>query len=163
LAAAKEIYLQLSDSEKSEEAGSMLAAWTDIDEHFVIALDQEEARGLVAGYADSVPLSADVASEIDADLEYYAVSLDAERGSVPVRHTDQGFVLLFTNPSESYLQRISRSITRTFPAGLMSEVGVIVANAAYAGDTIVRHPDLDQDILLTSVFTNSHYHGSVVW
>jgi hypothetical protein len=165
LAGARDMYTQFAEPEKVTEAETLIAAWTDIEEHFLISLPQAEAQDLVTGYADSIALDSAVAGEIAEDLEYYAISLDQSGDQVPVMHTDHGFVMLFTDPSETYLQRIARSITRTFPAGLFSDVGVMVANPAFAGDIMVTNP-LDQGspaVKLTDIFTNSHYHGTVVW
>lgn len=163
LTGAKSLYEQFDNLEKVAEAQTLELAWTNIEDHFLITLPQAEAQSRVSTYADSISVDNTVASEIDADLEYYAISLETDGDQVPVMHTDHGFVMLFTDPSDIYLQRISSTITRTFPAGLMSDVGIMVANPALAGDTLVHNPKTNVDVKVTDLFTNSHYHGTVVW
>ncbi len=156
----------------------LIAAWADVDELFRIELGFDTAQGLVQGYAGSIDLtdvSDELASEGEAGSEvfnYYAVSLQQDGAPVPVMHTDHGFTMLFIDPSEEYLSRVAQTITKTFPAGLMSEVGVMVANPAYAtADFEVDVPEpcrgafdgRPESIGLQSIFTNADYHGAVVW
>jgi len=86
----------------------------------------------------------------DAPLEFHALSLDEEGKPIPIMHSDEGFRLLLTEPPSDELGRCL-SIMRGFPAGLMTEVGLLVANPVVAG------ADLRRD------FTRSAYHGTVVW
>lgn len=163
LEAAGALYTALGEAEKATEAQGLHTAWTGTDAHFLISVPEADAKTRVTSYADAVSLDNGVADEIQGDLEYYAISLNEQGNAVPIMHTDHGFVMLFTNPSDEYLRRISRSITRTFPAGLFSDVGVMVANPALAGDQEVTNPDSDEAVAVADIFTNSHYHGSVVW
>lgn len=64
-----------------------------------------------------------------------------------------GFAFLFTNPPDAFLQEAAGRILRPFPAGLRTDVGVVVANTAL--DTL--------DSPLQATFTRGDYHGTVIW
>ena len=66
-------------------------------------------------------------------------------------NTDEGFALLFGDPPAADLDAYVGAIMRPFPAGLLTDVGVLVANAAYGNAN------------LRQMFTKNHYHGAVVW
>jgi len=51
-----------------------------------------------------------------------------------------------------YLNSTAVSIMRPFPAGLITPVGLVVANPAISGNAILHRN-----------FSNPAYHGSVVW
>ena len=70
---------------------------------------------------------------------------------IPILHSDEGFRLLLTEPAPDELTRCVAAIMRPFPAGLMTDVGLLVANPALAS------ADLRRD------FTRFAYHGTVVW
>jgi hypothetical protein len=120
---------------------------------FDVALPAEAARTLVSAYAQSVGVPAQNAlSSIDADgLKFSAISLNQDGSKVPIIHTDEGFALLFTNPPPDRLERAIEAMMRPFPAGLLTDVGVVVANPALA------------DARLQSRFSRNAYHGTVVW
>ena len=75
----------------------------------------------------------------------------ADGAPVPVLHSDEGFVLAFADPPESVVAAAVDAMLRPFPAGLLTPVGLVVANPAYAP------PALQED------FSNRRYHGAVVW
>src|SRR5439155_8466583 len=81
-----------------------------------------------------------------------ALSLDANGAPVPIQHSDDGFVLMFGEPTQEQLVSATSRILMPFPAGLRTPVGVVVANPAYATDPALR-----------GIFTRDHYHGTVVW
>jgi glycogen debranching enzyme len=84
-------------------------------------------------------------------LSFYAVSLDEQGNPIPIMNSDGGFALLFGTPSEDTLQRIVSAAVQPFPAGLVTDAGLLIANPAYANSS------------LWSRFTNAAYHGTVVW
>lgn len=82
---------------------------------------------------------------------------------IPILHTDTAFHLFLLNltnmSSPAYQASFARlinstaqSILRPFPAGLLTPSGLVVAN-----------PALSNDSTLIANFTNSAYHGTVVW
>ncbi|GAA3722328.1 lipoprotein [Sphingomonas cynarae] len=120
---------------------------------FALTLPNTRARAAVADYARAVGVSdaPALAALGDAPLAFNALSLDARGRPVPVIHSDDGFALLFTDPDPAALDRSVAAIARPFPAGLMTDVGLLVANPAYApAETRAR-------------FGANAYHGTVVW
>lgn len=123
---------------------------------FIVKISAEQARTQVAAYAASVgvdanaPLSA-IEKSASSALEFNALALDAAGKPIPVMHSDDGFALLFTSPSAEQLERSLAAIMRPFPAGLLTPIGLLVANPAFANrETQAR-------------FGNDAYHGTVVW
>jgi hypothetical protein len=67
-------------------------------------------------------------------------------------HSDDGFALLFDNPDPVELDRIAKTLSRPFPLGLMTPVGMVIANPAFVTDDRVR-----------KMFVRDAYHGAVIW
>jgi hypothetical protein len=175
LEAAVGLYTRFGDTANVTEAQRVFAAWRGIEELFTIDGTVAGAMANVTSYATEVKVT-NTASQIqntDSGTKYvsYGISLDKTGAPLPVMHTDHGFVMEFTKPSDLYLVRVARAISADFPAGLMSKVGVMVANPAIAPATFtvtdpkdLRNPNDDvPNVPIRSIFTNSHYHGSVVW
>ncbi|HSJ65804.1 MAG TPA: hypothetical protein VK922_18110 [Gemmatimonadaceae bacterium] len=146
-----------------------------MDELFRIEETLATVQANVTSYASAVKVTdtsaQHQATEPGNGYSSYAISLDGTGAALPVMHTDHGFVMEFTQPSDAYLVRVARTITADFPAGLMSTVGVMVANPAIAAADFtvtdprdLRNPDDDvPNVKVRDIFTNSHYHGAVVW
>ncbi|KAK6085133.1 hypothetical protein SCUP515_00951 [Seiridium cupressi] len=112
----------------------------------------DEPNDTITFYAMALNGSDSVAD----DLEAYAAP-------IPILHSDNGFHLfllkLSGDSSPDYAQAYTRflnstaqSILRDFPAGLLTPSGLVVANPALSGsDTLIAN------------FTNSAYHGTVIW
>jgi hypothetical protein len=173
LEAAQALYGELESLDNAADAGTLLEAWRDTDELFLISEPVAEVKANVTAYAGTTMVkdtSAQIQPELDNNYRYYGIALDGSGNPLPVMHTDHGFVMEFTSPDDDYLKRVARTISNDFPAGLMSSVGVMVANPALAAaDFMVtdpkdlKKPDDDVQVTLQSKFTNSHYHGAVVW
>ncbi len=136
------------------EAESLAQSWRqNAPAMFRVSTPSNEARTAVAAYARSlgVPAEPALTSLGQTDLQYHAIALDAKGAPVPIIHSDEGFALLFTDPAPADLDVIVTSVMRPFPAGLMTEIGMVVANAALADDA------------LKADFTPAKYHGAVVW
>ncbi|QNK03642.1 hypothetical protein H8F01_02135 [Dyella telluris] len=120
---------------------------------FSVQLNNEQAAQQVRDYATQIGVSDASALKAlgDSALEFPAISLDAQGHPIPVLHSDEGFRLLFGRPDAAVLDRRVSSLMRPFPAGLMTDVGMVVANPAYAGKDVWPR------------FGNSAYHGTVVW
>lgn len=123
---------------------------------FIVKLSAEQARDRVTAYASSVgvdakePLAA-LQKSSGNSLVFNALALDAAGKPIPIMHSDDGFALLFTAPTPEQLERSVSAIMRPFPAGLLTPVGLLVANPAFADrDTQAR-------------FGKDAYHGTVVW
>jgi hypothetical protein len=173
--AAGVLYTRFTDTANAAEAQRILAAWQNIEDLFRI----EDAVGTiklnVANYAAAMKIT-DTSEQLTATdpgnrYSTYGISLDRTGLAMPIMHTDHGFVMEFAKPSNEYLARVASTLTKGFPAGLMSPVGVMVANPAVAPtDFTVTDPknlkdpnDDVPDVNIRSIFTNSHYHGTVVW
>jgi len=175
LEAAVGLYTRFGDTTNATEAQRVFGAWRGIEELFAIDGTVAGAVANVTSYAAEVKVtntaSQIVATEAGNGYVSYGISLDKAGLPLPVMHTDHGFVMEFAKPSDTYLVRVARTISADFPAGLMSKVGVMVANPAIAPATFtvtdpkdLRKPEDDvPNVKLRSIFTNSHYHGSVVW
>jgi hypothetical protein len=174
LECARALYTLFENTAKADEAGAMLAEWQGVEELFLVEESLATAQADVTSYAQAVGVtdtSSQLAGEPGNNYAFYGISLDAAGKPMPVMHTDHGFVMEFINPSDEYLVRVANTISKDYPAGLMSSVGVMVANPAFAADTFtvtdpknLKDPADDvQDVKVRDIFTNSHYHGSVVW
>jgi hypothetical protein len=127
-------------------------AWKDTARFFQVTVPLDTARQQVAAYAAAEGLDGSAAlASITGPVRYDGVALDAGGKPVPVMHSDSGFVLLFGNPAPDYLDAVAAQIVRPFPAGLRTDVGLVVANPAYAPDAV------------KTMFTRKDYHGTVVW
>ena len=99
------------------------------------------------------------ASIVDDNVAFHAISLDGYDNlkQVQVMNTDDCFRLFLVNSTNqsqltSFLNQSANNVMRTFPAGLSTPVGLLVANPAYGGDPVYA-----------ANWTTSAYHGTVVW
>ena len=142
-----------ADAEKAAEARRLAEAWANAGAHFGVELPAAEARARVAAYATEIGVPSEEAlAAITGPVAFDALALDANSQPMPVMNSDGGFVLLFRAPQPELLERIAANVERPFPAGLLTPVGMVVANPAYATDRELR-----------GTFTTRHYHGTVVW
>ena len=96
---------------------------------------------------------------IDSDVHFNAIALDGNNNlsQVQVMHTDTCFRLFLLNTTNqpqltSFLNNTATNVQRTFPAGLLTDVGMLVANPAFGEQAVYAEN-----------FTTSAYHGTVVW
>ena len=147
-------YLTPDDRKALADAGRMARVWRDqAPSRFRVTMPADRARSAIKGYAATLGIPAEpaLATLGRTPLVYHAIALDALGKPVPILHSDEGFALLFTRPAPADLDVMVQSIMRPFPAGLMTDIGLVVANAALAS------PKLQAD------FTPAKYHGAVVW
>ncbi len=137
------------------------------------ALAALNAEGLLQPYEHAVPVSltqvADCASLWEEHaprlfdcrvpsphnpgevVSFAALSLDDAGQPLPVMHSDFAFALLFGAPAPERIEQELGSTGQRFPAGLMTDVGMLVANGSYGDDA------------LRTMFGADRYHGAVVW
>lgn len=140
-------------SKKAEEADELASVWHGARKLFLVDLPAAEAKQRVSRYAQAVGLPPDLGTEaLKQDVAFDALALSADGRPLPVMHTDEGFGLLFGRPPPEALDRVATQLFRPFPAGLRTDIGVVVANPAYVEEQKEQ-----------SLFTRSHYHGTVVW
>jgi hypothetical protein len=144
-----------TDTSRATTLNAMAATWEQrAPPFFEIQVPEATAKSRVSEYATSKGLDPAAAmASITGPITYRAVSLDANGDPVPVMNTDDGFVMLFNKPSDAFLQEAAGRIIRPFPAGLRTEVGLVVANTAY--DVFNSN--------LQKTFTRGDYHGTVIW
>ncbi|ETN36530.1 uncharacterized protein HMPREF1541_08808 [Cyphellophora europaea CBS 101466] len=172
--AALRALAQLARVEGVFPAGSFSAAdlnaraqvWEDSTlQFFQFSIPADEARDRLDTFVSSVdyysgPTHADTLPPSGENLTSYALALDSSYNnlsSIPVLHSDTSFRLFFVNGTNqtqltTFLNATASDINRPFPAGLSTGVGMVVANPALSGSDV-----------LTANFTNSAYHGTVVW
>lgn len=147
-------FLTATDRRRLTQAGAMARHWRSrVPGLFRVSTPAAQAIPAIRRYAKSlgVPAEPAVAALGNAPLAYHAIALDAAGKPVPVIHSDEGFALLFASPAPQDIDLILASIMRPFPAGLMTDIGLLVANAAQA------------DAGVQAIFTPAKYHGAVVW
>ncbi|KAF1712570.1 hypothetical protein CSC70_03425 [Pseudoxanthomonas kalamensis DSM 18571] len=120
---------------------------------FRVKLDAGAANAAVRAYANGqgIDPTAALDSLPSEGLKFDALALDAQGKPIPVLHSDYGFALLFGNPDPGTLERMVDDMMRPFPAGLMTDVGMLVANPAYADPGVAK------------LLGRTAYHGTVVW
>lgn len=111
------------------------------------------SRAAIARYARALSIDPGpaLASLPRTGLRFDALALDASGRPIPVLHSDGGFALLFQAPEAPVLDVMVESMLRPFPAGLLTDAGLVVANPAYA------------DVQTATKFGRNAYHGTVVW
>jgi glycogen debranching enzyme len=147
-------YTTPQDRALFDEAAGFAAVWrAHAPEAFEVRLDNADARRKVAAYAAQLHINPRPALQSlgDAPVEFPALSLTADGQPVPVVNSDGGFALLFAKPSPPALDAIVSAMMRPFPAGLLTDVGVVVADPVFASAD------------LKARLSPNAYHGSVVW
>jgi len=120
---------------------------------FDVSVSNAAAQKDIRNYAAAlnVPDAHALRSVGDAPVSFHALSLTADAKVIPILHSDEGFAMLFGKPTAATLDRDVAALMRPFPAGLLTPVGVVVANPVYAT------PDIQARL------TRSAYHGTVIW
>jgi len=147
-------YLTSTDAELFGRAAQMAKVWSaKAPPLFDVSIAQPVAVRAIETYAQAQHIDAQpaVASVVPSGLQFHALALDGGGTPLPVMHSDEGFALLFAKPDSVALDRAVTSSLRPFPAGLMTGVGMVVANPAFSPAT------------LQSGFSRNAYHGTVVW
>ncbi|OQW43580.1 MAG: hypothetical protein A4S12_04180 [Proteobacteria bacterium SG_bin5] len=147
-------YLTPDDRAALAEAEALAAKWrAAAPPLFAQSVPAAQAAPAIRRYAESlgVPAAPALAALGRAPLDYHAIALNADGTPVPILHSDEGFALLFGEPSAGDLDRYLGALLRPFPAGLLTDIGLLVANPALAT------PELQ------AKFTPAAYHGAVVW
>ncbi len=149
-------YLGPDDRRLLTRAAAMARSWEErAPALFNVELPNARARELVAAYGGNlgVPVAAAQASlgTGTAPVRFHALALHADGTPIPIIHSDEGFALLFGKLSLPALDLATTAIMRPFPAGLLTDVGLLVANPVFAApDVQVR-------------FSRNAYHGTVIW
>lgn len=136
---------------------------------FQVTVPQSDAISLVDSYTTTTNASfPSNTAAITSDITYYGVALDGAASApqanssssssvVPIMNTDdcfRHFLLNTTNQRQlsAFLSQTADHILAPFPVGLASDVGLFVANPAYAANADFANG-----------FSRTAYHGTVVW
>ncbi|MEJ0085651.1 MAG: hypothetical protein WDO72_08215 [Pseudomonadota bacterium] len=147
-------YLDAAQRRSLAQAGERARLWTaNAPRLFAVDIPAAQARAAIGAYAQEIGVDSGRATRSlgNASLSFHALSLGAQGDPVPVLNSDEGFRLLLTDPSPEELSRCVTAIMRPFPAGLLSDAGLLVANPALASADLRRE------------FSRFAYHGTVVW
>jgi len=141
------------DRDAAQRARSQADIWDGAADRFLVSVSARDARERIRERCVEAGLSPKLALKaVRGPVSFPALALDGAGDPLPVMHSDDGFDLLFGDPPEERLKGAAERILRPFPAGLRTDVGIVVANASYAEDPELR-----------ALFTPDHYHGEVVW
>jgi hypothetical protein len=146
-------YLDSKSRQTLAHARDRARVWTaHAPSLFAVTVPAARARADISAYASAIGVDSERALRtLDAGpLAFHALSLDEKGRPIPILHSDEGFRLLFTEPPVGELASIL-AIMRPFPAGLLTDAGLLVANPALANAEVRRE------------FTRYAYHGTVVW
>jgi len=147
-------YLAGDDRAMLASASATAQVWRRrVPDLFRVTIPAADAAARVRGYAQGlgIPAAPALAALGGKPLVFHAIALAADGKPVPIVHSDEGFALLFATPSAADLDTYVDAAMRPFPAGLMTDIGLLVANAAQA------------DAATQARFTPAAYHGAVVW
>ncbi|KAI1464843.1 carbohydrate-binding module family 52 protein [Daldinia caldariorum] len=126
---------------------------------FQVNITAERARGLVESYVEEANFPGKVnSSDLSSPVVFHGLALAGDGQSIiQVMNTDDCFRLFLLNSTNevqvsAFLSQVADNILHQFPLGLSTTVGLVVANPAYSdGSVNVKE------------FTESSYHGTVVW
>jgi len=147
-------YVKLHDPALFARAAELASVWrAKAPPLFDVILTNQAAAAAVFSYATAEKIAAlpAIAALGPDALRFHALALDAAGAPIPVLHSDEGFALLFSDLDAASVDRAVATLMRPFPAGLMTEVGLLVADPAFAA------PVLQQQL------NRNAYHGTVVW
>jgi hypothetical protein len=147
-------YLDAADRALFSHAEAMAGIWRGkAAPLFDVSVPNATAQHDIGDYAASlkIPDGDALRSVGDSAVSFPALALTADGKTIPVIHSDIGFDLLFGRPTATALDQGVTALMRPFPAGLLTPVGVVVANPVYAATAVKGR------------LTRSAYHGTVVW
>ncbi len=126
-------------------ASSYAKTWEDNTlSFFAVSVPAQEAESRLQAYISRSSFPGPSQSQsVDSDVKFYALGLEGNNNlsKVEVMNTDDCFRLFLlntTNQSQlsAFLNQTANNIRRTFPAGLMTSVGMLVANPAFGPDPV---------------------------
>jgi hypothetical protein len=147
-------YESAADAALFAHASQMASTWrAKAPPLFAVTIVHAEAARAIAIYASSlsVPAQSATAALGSDDVQFHALALDASGVPIAVMNSDEGFALLFGQPDAAQLDRDITALMRPFPAGLMMDAGMVVANPVFCAPS------------LQAQFSRNAYHGTVVW
>jgi hypothetical protein len=147
-------YLSSEQKASLSTASAIAAVWSrEAPTLFRAQLKEADVRRQITAYAAKLGVSSTLALDSlpAGDLTVNAIALDAQYKPIPVLNSDGGFALLLQDPTAADVDQLVDSMLRPFPAGLLTDAGLVVANPVFADAT--RQQQLGP----------TAYHGTVVW
>ncbi|PPQ88991.1 hypothetical protein CVT25_005090 [Psilocybe cyanescens] len=160
LAHAGILDLQVLDVDSGIDVVAMARKWEDeAPAMFEVTVDADTAEERLQNFVRAVSLDESLLGNTSTstpgaggNVSFYALSLMPDGRPVEVLNSDLAFNLMYgTNVSAVFLQRVADALT-PYPRGLLTSVGMVVANPAYDSNTA--------DVQLLD---RTAYHGTVVW
>ena len=137
-----------------ERAAALAKVWyARAHQLFEVIEPSDTARAAVKAYAAQLGIPAEPAAAAigTTPVRFHALALNNDGTPVRVVQSDEGFALLFTRPRPQEIETDLVAIMRPFPAGLLTDAGMLVANPVFASEEVRAR------------FTNRAYHGTVIW
>jgi hypothetical protein len=147
-------YLTPAQHNALKTADGIAKIWSEeAPKHFNVRLADAVARRHITSYAADLGVDATqaIAALPGEELIVNAIALDAQLEPIPVLHSDGGFALLLQNPPAEQVDKLVHTMLRPFPAGLLTDAGLLVANPVFADRTRQQQ------------FGPGAYHGTVIW
>jgi hypothetical protein len=142
-------YVNQDDRKLFEQAASLALVWKQkAPGIFEVKVPRAQATSAIESYAKELGVAK---VDLKEDVKFHALALRADGTPVPVVNSDEGFNLLLGHPDANALNEALGTIMKPFPAGLMTDVGMLVANPVFAPRDLRER------------FSNRAYHGTVVW
>ncbi|RSL83565.1 hypothetical protein CEP51_004438 [Fusarium floridanum] len=168
LAGMSDVYPDNADTKTWKDAAAKRAkVWEDKTlPFFQYNITTEKAASLVEEYTSKIDFY-DGPAQTDSLRKYssagkvvdYALAIKSIESpdKIIVTHTDTAFRLFLLDSEDdeqltTFINATANTILRPFPAGLSTPIGAVVANPALSGN---------DDFI--GIFTNSAYHGTVIW
>lgn len=147
-------YVDVNATAALSRAAAMADVWLhEAPPYFDVNMTPGLAVTEVERYARRVGVrsSPALAALANDPVAFRGVALDGQGRPLPILNSDEAFALLFLDIAPAEVERILDTLMRPFPAGLMTDVGLVVADPAYAADD------------LEPLFGRTRYHGTVIW
>jgi hypothetical protein len=121
---------------------------------FRVPLNASYAAAALSDYTSYVNLTSSIYSNGSSSppAEIYALSLMEDASPVETMNSDISFNLMYNDNLPTELMEYTAAALRPFPQGLLTNVGMLIANPAY-----------DTNRTNWEVFTRAAYHGTCVW
>ncbi|MHB2019854.1 MAG: hypothetical protein ACYCW6_23185 [Candidatus Xenobia bacterium] len=174
LAAIKTLLARPEFAGVQRNVDPLIARWAQTRQAFEVRLSQDQVRQRVNAYMNWLPapqqdafkrqtlspgltvgafLAGASCPDLVSGLRFWALSMDKPGGHpIEVANSDGGFRLLLGDPPAEDVADVVKLTRLPFPIGLMTPVGMVVANPAYASDT-----------RLWPIMNRDAYHGTVIW
>ncbi len=146
-------YLTPADRHLFARAAQMASVWHEkAPPLFDVVVPHARAVQAIEAYASAQGIEPKVALTAlgSSDVRFHALALEPSGKPIPVMQSDEGFRLLFGHPDARSLDDIA-ALIRPFPAGLLTGVGMVVANPVFCAPKC------------QALFTPNEYQGAVIW